>query len=100
MNNPEKIWLLMSRNLSGEASTEECEELMRLLQEHPELQQQYIILQQTWKTGSIAENKPEPGKISRILQLAAVQEALKEEETVETPVIKWKKIYQWAAVGS
>ena len=88
----------MSRNLSGEASNEENEELIKLLHGQSELQQQYTILKQAWNINQSVESKPEPGKISRILQLAAVQEALKEEVVTEAPVIKWKRVYKWAAV--
>lgn len=75
-----KIWYLISRSLSGETSAEEEALLMEALQQNPALQHQYTILKASWnsmqkdETGS---SEPAAGnKISRILQLAAVQQLL------------------------
>ena len=53
MEMPEHIWFLMSRNLSGEATTAEKEELMQLLQQQPTLQQQFDILKRWWESQHI-----------------------------------------------
>jgi transmembrane sensor len=101
MNIPEKIWVLMSRSLSGEATAEEQEELMRLLKQQPELLRQYDLLKQLWHPYNDQSTNAEPAKISRILQLSAVEEALqRENEQVVTPAInRWKKrAYRVAAI--
>ena len=46
METPERIWFLLSRSLSGEATPAEKDELAQLLQQQPELMQQYDMLQQ------------------------------------------------------
>ncbi|HYF31608.1 MAG TPA: FecR domain-containing protein [Chitinophagaceae bacterium] len=74
---PEHIWFLMSRNLSGEASAAENEELMQLLQEQPALQQQFDILKRWWESQHAqADHSVEPGKIEHILQRSSVEEAV------------------------
>ncbi|HEX2629164.1 MAG TPA: FecR domain-containing protein [Chitinophagaceae bacterium] len=101
MEMPEHIWFLMSRNLSGEATSSEQEELARQLQAHPQWQQQYETLRQLWKTRDEEIATPEPAKISRILQLASVEETL-QEESPASPIIQLparKKWYRYAAVA-
>jgi transmembrane sensor len=49
MENPERIWQLMSRVLTNEASTEEQEELFAVLEKNEQLQQQYELLKRLWK---------------------------------------------------
>lgn len=99
---PEQIWFLMSRNLSGEATLAEQEELALQLQAHPQWQQQYETLQQLWKTSDEEIVSPEPGKISRILQLASVEETL-QQASPASPVVQppvRKKWYRYAAVAA
>jgi ferric-dicitrate binding protein FerR (iron transport regulator) len=93
METPERIWFLLSRNLSGDASEQDNEELHQLLQQHPELMQQYDLLHQMWTVNLPAQDEPATGdKIDRILQLAATEPAA-------PPVVRMKsrrKLY-WAA---
>lgn len=90
--NPDYTWFLLSRNLSGEATAVEKEALQRWLEEHPSHRQQYELLQQLWQAKS---NPPEPvvepSKISRILQLAAVEEALHENTEWQAPPPEQRK---------
>lgn len=80
-----KIWYLMSRSLSGEATPEDEALLAEALHQNPALQQQYHILKASWNAlqkgegqhGTDAESK----RISRILQLAKVQELLPMADT-------------------
>jgi ferric-dicitrate binding protein FerR (iron transport regulator) len=74
-----QIWYLIARSLSGEASEEEEARLQDIMQQDQSLQQQFTILKSSWAGsqkeethGTDAENK----RISRILQLAKVQELL------------------------
>ena len=99
METPERIWFLLSRNLSGDATEEDKEELYQLIQQHPELMQQFDVLQQLWPVNKVTrEAEPvEEDKISRILQRAATQNPA--DNTMPARVIrinKWRKIY-WAA---
>jgi transmembrane sensor len=93
METPERIWFLLSRNLSGDATEQDNEELNRLLQEQPGLMQQYDLLHHLWSVNKPAQDEPATSdKINRILQLA-------EAEPAAAPVVrinKWRKLY-WAA---
>lgn len=96
METPERIWFLMSRNLSGDATEQDKDELNDLLQQHPELMQQYDLLHQLWSVNAPVNEEPVIGdKLSRILQLAEAESAAQ----LPAPVIhikKWRKFY-WAA---
>ncbi len=102
MEHPEHIWFLISRNLSGEATIQEKEELMNLLQQQPQLMQQYDLLKNLWKPGEDKQERiVEMGKISHILQLSEVENVLKKKAdnpTTLNNIRKRKKIYLWAAV--
>lgn len=89
----------MARQLSGEATEQEKADLAKLLEGDIASQRQFILLQQLWNNTGSGEGKYEPAKISRILQLSAVEEALIEEpETRVAPTRKRDKIYRWAAI--
>jgi len=45
----EKLWLLISLKLSGEASPEELTELQKLLQDHPDIALKLDMLENVWK---------------------------------------------------
>jgi ferric-dicitrate binding protein FerR (iron transport regulator) len=84
MEIPGKIWFLMSRSLSGEATPAEREELMQQLQEQPVLMQQYEMMKRMWQ-GYAGRQEPGPeetGRVSRILQLAAAEEALHDNDSL------------------
>ena len=84
-----KIWFLMSRSLSGEATVEEEQELQHLMQQDLALQQQYELMKRMWlsndQQASEAIDEHEKQNISRILRLARL-EPLKGK----TPVIPLK----------
>ena len=97
METPERIWFLLSRSLSGDASEQDKEELNRLLQQQPELMQQYEMLHQLWAINTPANEEPAAGdKIDRILQLAAVENGDKQSVSPVVRIKKWRKLY-WAA---
>jgi ferric-dicitrate binding protein FerR (iron transport regulator) len=101
MNIPDKIWVLMSRSLSGEATANEQDELTHLLQEQPGLLRQYELLKQLWHPYQDQPTDVEPGKISRILQLSAVEEALQKqpENTITPHIVPWqKRVFRTAAI--
>lgn len=101
METPERIWFLLSRNLSGDATEQDNDELNSLLQQHPELMQQYDLLHQLWSAHTPAQEEPVTGdKINRILQLAAAEPAA---DLAALPVVhiqKWRKIYWAAAIAT
>src|SRR5688500_19055618 len=97
METPERIWFLLSRSLSGDASEQDREELDRLLQEQPELMQQYDMLHQLWSVHTPSHEEPVAGaKINRILQLAAAETNSKQAAGTVVRINKWRKLY-WAA---
>ena len=118
MEIPEKIWFLMSRNLSGEATPGEREELMQQLQERPVLMQQYEMMKRMWEgyAGWKEAGPEETGRVSRILQLAAAEEALRDNDnndnetgtqpeitTAPARVIRWqgwKSVYGRVAIAA
>src|SRR4030095_4142172 len=100
MEYPERVWILMSRNLSGEASEKEVEELLQILKQQPQLMQQYELLKNFWNAQDNNENKIDPSKISHILQLSAVEDALNQGHKGQPSFHRrnQKRIYRWAAV--
>jgi transmembrane sensor len=99
METPERIWFLLSRSLSGDATEQDKEELNNLLQQHPELMQQYDMLHQLWSVNtSVYEEPAADDKINRILQLAAAETAVKQEAAPVVRIKKWRKLY-WAAAA-
>jgi transmembrane sensor len=95
--NPEYIWFLLSRHLTGEATAAETAALQQWLAEDPNHQQQYELLLQLWQAkNNFPPSATGPSKISRILQLAAVEEALQENnETIPDEPVAQKKTYAW-----
>jgi ferric-dicitrate binding protein FerR (iron transport regulator) len=107
MESPEQIWFLMSRNLSGEASPEEQEELMERLREQPGLMQQYDMLKRVWAAYSPQQEAApaETARINRILQLSAAEDALQAAPDDAAPVRPlyqriWKSSYRRVAIAA
>src|SRR5690606_31517847 len=50
MTDQNKIWLLIARNLSGEANAEEISAFNQLLKDDPEIQQQYEYMLALWQS--------------------------------------------------
>src|SRR5687767_5990708 len=97
METPERIWFLLSRSLSGDATEQDKEELNSLLQQQPELMQQYDMLHQLWSVNTPANEEPVAGdKINRILQLAAAETGDKQAASPVIRINKWRKL-AWAA---
>ena len=63
----------MARNLSKEATDAENEELAKLLQQQPALQQQFDILKRWWESQAKTDEAIEPEKITRILQRSSME---------------------------
>ena len=98
METPERIWFLLSRNLSGDATEQDKEELNELLQQHPELMQQYDILHQLWSVNAPASEEPATSdKLSRILQLAETEAAVGQSASPVPRIKKRRNLYRAAA---
>src|SRR5689334_12123091 len=97
METPERIWFLLSRSLSGDATEQDKEELNILLQQHPELMQQYEMLHQLWSVNTPVHEEPAADdKVNRILQLAAAESTVKPGSAPVVRIKRWRKFY-WAA---
>ncbi len=100
----------MSRNLSGEATLQEREELMAQLQHRPVLMQQYEMMRRMWEgytglkeAGATQSGPEEAARISRILQLSAAEDSLRDKDSAPAWVIagwNWKKIANRAAIAA
>jgi len=66
--NEERLWLLVSLQLSGEATPEELEELNSLLQQHPEKHLQVEIVRNMWKKEATAHEMVRDNSYDRHLQ--------------------------------
>jgi transmembrane sensor len=83
MEMPERIWHLVARVLNSEASFEEEEELLELLQNNPHLQQQYELLKRVW-TEKAGENKDEEQAKQYILKIINKAEIKKDNVVWQT----------------
>lgn len=82
-NDSNRIWILMSRSLNGEAGAADEKELEQLLQADPSLQQQYQMMRALWQSTTPEADTEKEVNVSRILQLARVQEAVADVEAAE-----------------
>ncbi|MBO9198785.1 MULTISPECIES: FecR family protein [Niastella] len=99
METPERIWFLLSRNLSGDATEQDKEELNDLIQQYPELMQQYDMLHQLWSVNAPASEEPVTSdKLNRILLLAEAETAVGETTTPVIRIKKQRRLY-WAVAA-
>jgi transmembrane sensor len=104
MEIPEQIWLLIARNLSGEASEREQKELSEILRQDEQLHQHYDLLTRVWieKQGSFQNEDGVSAKsaVSRIISKAA--NGQESYQSVEIPVIRSRSGSRriWMAVAS
>jgi ferric-dicitrate binding protein FerR (iron transport regulator) len=94
-----RVWYLMARNLSNEASEAEREELQSILQQDAALQQQYAMLQEFWTPAQL-KSTHSAGKLEKLLRKAKQRES----ETNLGEVIEMKssgqKRFWWIAAAS
>jgi transmembrane sensor len=97
------IWFLMARSLSGEATEEESLQLKECMQKNPALQKGFDYIKKSWShqrienSVSTSDEIAESKKISRILQLARVEEAVKSTSPHFTFHITSKLVMKYAA---
>lgn len=101
MEENNRIWILMARVLSNEASPEDRSELQELLNGDPELEQQYNSLGKVWHAGSNVNSgqavNNDQQQIQRIFNKASQQRAmLSEASTVKLPVKPGYSITRYA----
>jgi ferric-dicitrate binding protein FerR (iron transport regulator) len=99
--NPDYIWFLLSRHINGEATPTEIAALQKWLAEDPGHQQQFELLKQLWQA---KEQDPQPGidasRINRILQLAAVEEVLKDKSEWMPAPSRSGKLTNWKVAAT
>lgn len=84
MSNQNRIWVLMSRKLAGEATEKELDELQELLQQHPEFLADYELLGTIWQ-------QPEHATKEELEQaFASHQHRMGEMEAFNTRVRQYK----------
>ena len=93
MQNDNQLWYWIARSLSRETSVEEEEALQRRLQDDPVLLQHYNALKALWYSPSADEtnSEEETRNISRILQLARVEDALHNPAEKKRPTLFQRK---------
>ncbi|WP_276482009.1 FecR family protein [Paraflavitalea pollutisoli] len=109
MERPEHIWFLLSRNLSGEASQTEHEELMQALQQQPALMQQYELLQRLWKPRQTVPTEEITARVNQILQRSASEVPDTREQPDQQPIADlrvapvrklWRGIRRWSGAAA
>lgn len=96
METPERIWFLLSRNLSGDATPADMEELHLLLQQQPGLMQQYELLQQLWPVNPLPQQEETTADdaIRKIIQRADTEEA------IPAPVRSLPRWRKWMSIAA
>ena len=100
MTEQNKIWQLMARNISGEATNEEIAIFQDFLSQNPAIQQQYEVMRGLWHTSSTHVNNSAENENDIIDRLAISIEdenlALFEQQVRN---IKKRRIITWIAVA-
>lgn len=107
--NEERIWYLLSVQLSGEATPEELEELNTLLKQQPELGLRADIMRNLWNSRQSREEKPVAAshfdkhlqRLSNHLAQPVLQfDNEAESDTAEIDVIPQRSRLRWLWVGA
>lgn len=89
MDSTDRIWTLIARSLSREASNEELQELSTYLEKYPEIGDQYSILKTLWYTGHTfghdLSEKDETSQVSKIFQRAEVERENDNKSSLKEP---------------
>jgi transmembrane sensor len=101
MEIPEQIWLLIARNLSGEASETEQKELSEILLRDEQLHQHYDLLTRIWvvKQNSLQNEDDSSAKdtVSHIISMAENEDEPKPLLIISEPRIKKRRTWMAAA---
>lgn len=105
MEIPEQIWLLIARNLSGEASDNEQHELSEILLKDEQLHQHYDLLTRIWgaRSGNIPQedSRATTDAVLRIIEKA--ENSSGEQQPIDTaPVVDHprRNIRKWLVAAS
>ncbi len=94
-----RVWYLMARSLSNEASELERKELQSLLQQDVALQQQYATLQELWTPAQLKSSHG-AGTLEKLLRKAKQRESETElGEVIEMKPSRSKRLW-WMAAAS
>src|SRR5258708_31695768 len=74
MKEKDRIWHLMARKLSGEATEEEIKELELLQQQHPEMTYSFQLLSDLWRSQSEKDQTETEDAFSRHLTRMALKD--------------------------
>ncbi len=99
MSTNDRIWVLMARALSNEATSAEMEELHALLPMYPEAREQYMLLSKWWPVSPDGDHprQDEDVELKRILKKAEIIIANHEKEDPKgifrmlfsSPALRW-----------
>jgi transmembrane sensor len=89
MTQDNRIWILMSRHLSGEASPEETNELTNLLEQDPRKQYAYDILQTYFNQAAPPEASPAPENAEMEENLLKIIDLPTARRRLLSPRVKW-----------
>lgn len=78
MNGQDRLWVLIGKQLSGEASEEELQELQKLMQQFPDASYPMQILSGLWKPTEEKASQESEDAFSRHHQRMALREATRE----------------------
>ena len=86
MKEQDRIWILMARKLSGEATPEELSELARYQQEHPDMTYSLQVLADLWRSQNNTDQQQDTGEaFSRHLTRMALGDATRPDLPVPAP---------------
>lgn len=91
MEENNRIWILMARVLGNEASPEDHSELLNLLENNPELEQQYNSLNKLWQANNNADSgfaANNNQQIQRILNKGSQERAVLKDQAVDKLQVK------------
>jgi ABC-type antimicrobial peptide transport system permease subunit len=89
MKDQNRIWRLMARKLSGEASEEELQELEKLIKENPDLVFQFQIVADFWKSKQQEQKASESDPLFKRIK-AGIQK--QKTLSMDRPILKKKSL--------
>lgn len=101
MESANRIWKLMARALSEEASEMELTELHSLLEADPDLRRQYHSLKSNWITKNATDVADDASDERKVRKILAKAEYLAEDAMANTSAKKIRKLYlPWGIAAS
>src|SRR5579859_4133694 len=85
MKGQDRIWILMARKLSGEATAEEIAELERFQQQHPEMTYSLQMIADLWRSQNPTDDAEADQAFNRHLTRMALRDIQPAEPAPNTP---------------